>query len=149
MDFLFNLVRRLYVLNKTLDTVDNYRVSCFWFLVCVTPCTELGVQKVFLLKIDVEGHELHALKGFNLSRFRPLWITLEYFPMLLRTAGTAPERLHVYLVKNGYSLVDTSGCNKKFSADVDGDDGFRKMLQLIDDGHCHIDAAYKARDFSA
>ena len=101
-----------------------------------------------MLKVDVEGHELHALKGFNLSRFCPLWITIEYFPMLLRAAGTDPEHLHSYLIKSGYSLVDAHGCNQKYSADVDGDDGFKKTLRLIDDGNCHIDATYKARDFS-
>ena len=40
-----------------------------------------------LLKVDAEGHELHALRGVNLDLFPFRFLTFEFFPELLSGAG--------------------------------------------------------------
>lgn len=61
-----------------------------------------GIDEVFLLKIDVEGHELKALQGFNPSAFKVQYIAMEFFPKLLKASGTDPVELLHYLLAQGY-----------------------------------------------
>jgi FkbM family methyltransferase len=67
---------------------------------------ELGVSptddSLRLLKIDVEGFELRALKGLDLQKYRFEYLTLEFFPHLLKNAGTNPADLLVYIWSCGY-----------------------------------------------
>lgn len=56
-----------------------------------------------LLKVDAEGHELHALRGTNLKRFPFRFLTFEVFPELLWSAGgTDPLDLLDYVASLGY-----------------------------------------------
>ena len=59
-----------------------------------------------LLKVDAEGHELHAFKGVNLHRYRFKFITFEFFPELLLKAGkTAPLDLILFIQSIGYDCA--------------------------------------------
>jgi FkbM family methyltransferase len=51
------------------------------------------------LKLDCEGYELHALRGTRalLRAAPPAWIVLEFFPAMLRAAGTDPLELLLWL----------------------------------------------------
>jgi FkbM family methyltransferase len=57
-----------------------------------------GVTKIDLLSIDIELHELHALKGFDIGRFKPSLVVIE---------GLLPVRQRIleYFARNGYVLV--------------------------------------------
>lgn len=56
-----------------------------------------------LLKVDAEGHELHALRGIDLKRFPFQYLTFEFFPELLWKAGnTDPLALLLYVAYFGY-----------------------------------------------
>ncbi len=56
-----------------------------------------------LLKIDAEGHELHAFRGVNLERFPFAFLSFEFFPELLWKAGhTDPLDLLIFIQSLGY-----------------------------------------------
>jgi len=67
---------------------------------------ETGLERIDLLKIDVEGYEAHVLRGASvLLRERRIGvIILEWAPALLRRAGSSAEVLHSILGGNGYWL---------------------------------------------
>lgn len=60
-------------------------------------------QPIDLLSVDVEGHELDVLQGFDFSRWRPRLILLED-----HVTSTAK---HHFLRGNGYSLMRRTGLN--------------------------------------
>ncbi len=66
---------------------------------------ELGLQKVDLVKIDVEGAEGTVLRGAEgtLSRFRPLLI-IELDRSRKEVWGDSPEPILTYLERMGYAL---------------------------------------------
>jgi hypothetical protein len=88
---------------------------------------EANAQSIDFVSIDVEGHELDVLDGFNLSRWRPRLILIE--DLLLR------NRLHRELVRRGYRWIRRTGINNwyvpRWAAPKLGLDGrwqfFRKL----------------------
>jgi len=67
---------------------------------------ENNKRKLALLKVDAEGHELHALQGTNLVRFPFDFLAFEFFPELLQKAGgTDPLDLLLYVVSFGYDCA--------------------------------------------
>eukprot|EP00985_Skeletonema_marinoi_P021121 scaffold12805_cov91-Skeletonema_marinoi.AAC.2 len=62
-----------------------------------------------LLKIDVEGFELKALKGLDLDLYRFRHIVMEYFPDMLRGAGTDPPEVLLYILSHGYTFFEIVG----------------------------------------
>jgi FkbM family methyltransferase len=66
--------------------------------------SELGLNRVDLMKIDVEGAELIVLRGAikTLRRFGPT-LVLEVSPSLLRNMGTSAGELEAFLTSAGYS----------------------------------------------
>jgi hypothetical protein len=65
--------------------------------------TEAGTKRVDFVSIDVEGHELEVLDGFDLSRWRPRLVLIE--DLLLHI------RLHRYLARQGYRVFRRTGIN--------------------------------------
>jgi len=62
-----------------------------------------GAAQIDFISIDVEGHELDVLDGFDLSRWQPRLIVIE--DLLLHT------RLHRYLTRRGYRWLRRTGIN--------------------------------------
>ena len=55
-----------------------------------------GVEKIDLLAMDIEGHELTALHAFDIDRFQPA---------LVVTEGKRPD-VTAYLAEHGYEVID-------------------------------------------
>ena len=75
--------------------------------------TDQELERVDLIKIDVEGHELRVLSGAvaTLERFRPC-ILIEVFEETLRAQGASAEAVVNFLEEHGYVMGEFS--------DVDG-----------------------------
>jgi len=55
------------------------------------------------ISIDIEGHEMEMLKGFNISRWRPKLILME--------DHVFSHQKHNYMVSSGYKLIMRTGLN--------------------------------------
>jgi hypothetical protein len=62
-----------------------------------------GASHIDFMSIDVEGHELEVLDGFDLQRWRPRLLLIEDLLLHLR--------LHRYLTGQGYRWVRRTGIN--------------------------------------
>lgn len=95
------------------DTIDNI-------------VEENNIDRIDLIKIDIEGYEMHALRGAaqTLERLKPkLFIEVGYTRLLKN--GTSPTEMVVFLQKLGYSIFhaetdDLIGPNHDFSPLGDG-----------------------------
>jgi len=56
-----------------------------------------GIKKIDLISIDIEGHELEALKGLDLERFSPELVVIE--------SWDSGEKLTKHFNKHGYQLI--------------------------------------------
>lgn len=64
---------------------------------------EAGASRIDFISIDVEGHELDVLDGFDLARWKPRLILIEDLLLHLR--------LHRYLSRRSYRLLRRTGIN--------------------------------------
>lgn len=78
-------------------------------------------QKVDLIKIDIQGYELHALRGAKrvLLENPAIALLLEYWPYGLHHAGGSGEELLDFLKDNGFTAetLDEPGRRQKISTD--------------------------------
>lgn len=66
-----------------------------------------GVDKVGFMSIDVEGHEYEALQSFDLYRYEPSFLVVEY-----NTHGKGEDyRAAEYLEANGYEIIHRTFSN--------------------------------------
>jgi FkbM family methyltransferase len=71
-------------------------------------------KKVDYLNIDVEGHELNVLKGFNILKYRPSIISIEYLDYEMKKLELKNNNLeniinsniYKYLIQNKYFFVN-------------------------------------------
>ena len=63
-----------------LTTLDDY-------------CEGAGIDHIDAVKMDIQGDEVAALRGFRrtLARMRPRWLSIEFSPAHLRAAGSGTE----------------------------------------------------------
>jgi FkbM family methyltransferase len=68
---------------------------------------ELGLTRVDLIKLDVDGNELPVLRGATatLARHQPI-VLFELCPYLLEERGEAPRALTRLFIEHGYALYD-------------------------------------------
>lgn len=70
----------------------------------------LGVPRVDVLKIDVEGFEERVLRSIDLSSsLRPRHIVFEYLPELAAAHSERPDTIIAHLTAAGYELRDVTG----------------------------------------
>jgi FkbM family methyltransferase len=82
-------------------------------------------QTIDFVSIDVEGHELDVLDGFDLARWRPRLVLIEDLLLHLR--------VHRYLTRRGYRCLRRTGINNWYVPAKDmpklGFDGRWRALQ--------------------
>jgi len=90
---------------------------------------EMGERQVKLLKIDVEGHELAALKGAEqlLQRLRPT-ILFEFNLLLLHAAGHSPAELLAWLEQREYAFAEVESPSVRLTADQIALEGSRDLI---------------------
>ena len=73
-------------------------------------CLQRGLERVNLVKIDVEGAELSVLRGMSrlLRRMRPV-VVLEMEPRLLESFGTTRDSLVALLTEHDYRVTPLGG----------------------------------------
>jgi FkbM family methyltransferase len=74
-----------------LTTLDDY-------------CAARRIDRIDAVKMDIQGAEVAALKGFRktLGRLRPRWLLIEFSPEHLRAAGSSPEGFWKILDEVGF-----------------------------------------------
>ena len=95
----------------TTDTLNN-----------IISNTKYKNQIFDLLSIDVEGHELEVLKGFDLNKYSPKVIVVEYLDLNaskleiknLSIENVLNSEIYKYLVSKNYILVNNIYCDLVF-----------------------------------
>ena len=66
----------------------------------------LSKKNIALMKLDVEGNELHILEGGKelITKYHVPFVVLEFTPSLLKEAGSDPKELALFFVDNGYNI---------------------------------------------
>ena len=72
------------------------------------------IKKIDYLSIDVEGHEHEVLKGFNIKKFSPDIVTVEYLDLSMRRlefknnniTKILNSNIYKYMKKNNYSFIN-------------------------------------------
>ena len=69
-------------------------------------------EKIDYVSIDVEGHELEVIKGFNLDKYKPNLIILEFIDPNIKEfyhqkiENILESKLYMYMNDHGYKLVN-------------------------------------------
>ncbi len=95
--------------------------------------SDLGVDRVDLIKMDIEGWEAHAFAGMQetLRRDRPA-IFFEYAPARIRQAGRDPFAMLRSLGKLGYALFVIDERTAELIPVKDGDARLRRLRKTDD-----------------
>ena len=75
---------------------------------------QLDSKKINFLTIDVEGHELEVLKGFNINKYKPDIIVVEFLDLSLEKLeiqnlnikNVINSDIYKFLTNNKYSLIN-------------------------------------------
>ena len=71
--------------------------------------TRLGIEEKCFIKIDIEGYELHAMKGSKKTLEKDCVIVTEFNPYLLKLHNSEPSEYIEYMKSFGYSFFDING----------------------------------------
>ena len=71
-------------------------------------------KKIDYVSIDVEGHELDVLKGFNLKKYLPDIVSIEFLDFSMKKLefknnklnNVLSSKIYKYMIKNGYSFIN-------------------------------------------
>tara|TARA_Y100000768_G_C23785274_1_gene589981 strand:+ start:90 stop:788 length:699 start_codon:yes stop_codon:yes gene_type:complete len=77
---------------------------------------QYNIKTIDYLNIDVEGHELEVLKGFNIKKYNPKVISIEYLDLSLKKLEFKNNKIenvlnsdiYKYFINHNYSFVSWS-----------------------------------------
>ena len=107
---LLYLSRTLNIDHRTYRTNGESRPTASIRSIRLDDYFEAG-DRVNLIKLDIQGYELHALQGAQrvLSDNPTIKLLLEFWPYGLRNAGHSPEALLAFLEDNGFTVFSVGG----------------------------------------
>ena len=119
--------KKNFTLRIILQIINNCSCTNCYFTDCSNLNSKYKDSTFDLLSIDVEGHELEVLKGFDLTKFSPKVIVIEYLDLNvskleiknLNIEEILNTEIYKYLTSRNYILVnsiysDLVFVNKKF-----------------------------------
>ena len=76
--------------------------------------TDNQINKIDYLNIDVEGHEIDVLNGFDINKFSPDIISIEFLDLAMKKLefknnninNVLNSDIYKYMTKNGYGLIN-------------------------------------------
>jgi len=76
--------------------------------------TDNLINKVDYLNIDVEGHEIDVLNGFDINKFSPDIVSVEFLDLAMKKLefknnnlkNVLNSSIYEYMTKNGYGLIN-------------------------------------------
>jgi FkbM family methyltransferase len=76
-------------------------------------------NKFDFLKMDIQGHEFHAIKGMGKLLDAPnRTFVMEYWPRALREADSDPVELLEFLLSKGFSITDSEDPEAKINSET-------------------------------
>ena len=75
---------------------------------------ELAIKNVTLLKIDVEGEDFVALKGFDFDKYHPNMVMVEFFDERTKDKHTHHDIVD-YMKERGYSAYVSETVSNEYS----------------------------------
>jgi FkbM family methyltransferase len=72
-----------------------------------------NIKNIDFLTIDVEGHEIDVLKGFNIKKYSPSLVVIEFLDLKMKKLefynnsikNVLSSNIYKYFIKNNYSLI--------------------------------------------
>jgi hypothetical protein len=72
------------------------------------------IKKIDFISIDVEGHEINVLNGFNIKKYRPSLVVIEFLDLKMKKfefynnsiKNILNSSIYKYFTKNNYSLIN-------------------------------------------
>ncbi|MBD1146237.1 FkbM family methyltransferase [Pelagibacterales bacterium SAG-MED28] len=73
-----------------------------------------SIKKIDFLSVDVEGHEINVLKGFNIKKYSPQLVVIEFLDLKMKEfefynnsiKNILNSDIYKYFIKNNYSFVN-------------------------------------------
>ena len=73
-----------------------------------------NIKKIDFLTIDVEGHEIDVLKGFDIKKYSPSLVVIEFLDLRMKKLefynnsikNILSSNIYKYFIKNNYSLIN-------------------------------------------
>tara|TARA_B100000963_G_C22587335_1_gene653735 strand:- start:1015 stop:1719 length:705 start_codon:yes stop_codon:yes gene_type:complete len=92
-----------------ISKIENIKVVTLNYILSLT-----NIKKIDFLNIDVEGHELEVLKGFDLKTFKPKVINVEFLDLSMKNLHLRnndlnkiiKSDLYRYLIRRNYHLIN-------------------------------------------
>jgi FkbM family methyltransferase len=75
---------------------------------------ENKIKKIDFLTIDVEGHEINVLNGFDIKKYSPSLVVIEFLDLKMKKfefynnsiTNILSSNIYRYFIKNNYSLIN-------------------------------------------
>tara|TARA_B100000989_G_scaffold276301_1_gene236484 strand:- start:1719 stop:2417 length:699 start_codon:yes stop_codon:yes gene_type:complete len=72
------------------------------------------IKKIDFLSVDVEGHEINVLNGFNIKKYSPQLVVIEFLDLKMKKfefynnsiKNILDSDIYKYFIKNNYSLIN-------------------------------------------
>jgi len=73
-----------------------------------------NINKIDFLSVDVEGHEMDVLNGFNINKYSPKIVVIEFLDLKMKKFefynnsinNILDSDIYKYFIKNNYSLIN-------------------------------------------